>query len=476
MDAIMWQLDLASVKNLRMTAKSVARDCQSPGFTRFIANKTITLTEEGLNHIGDVAVHPVFGPCVRTIKLLVVFDDDSRWNWVYRKSRLNLGSESSSTLVNENLKLGEELIHREQQQTNLTTWLHEEAPQRLTVLFRQLGSLDILSLDTRTYQVTDRPNVPVCAVPDGSNWFRLWDRCPSALKIVLDSMRKSGVAISSLSAFDGNESFPVSGKIQSAALRKMVDSMIQEHHPKPIALKVRNLTLAFSTFTPKPVQADQLNMRSDANLICQPVAAGNTRAQHVQNYPGVADFLKLFPDLESLDLRMYNTLKGAPWSYSAVFQNIADEVRLPKLNCLVLRGIWTLEDSLDSFLKKHKTIEVLDLREVHITAGDVGWARILTRVATFPKLKKLHLEDLWDKNRHLVNLEPVNARFDGGMSFQTRGASGGKIVHTRDISMEEVKEGLCFKPSRALRSRGSSSLIAWLRNRRMLYGPPSVRS
>lgn len=193
------------------------------------------------------------------------------------------------------------------------------------------------------------------------------------------------------------------------------------------------------------------------------------------DFIGIAAFLSQTPNLEGLDLYMYNTLKGAPWAYDRVFAHIAKEVHLPKLKRLSLRGIRTTHDALLLFLCNHPEITDLDFREVHITGG--SWHTILKHFQSMHKLSRLHLENLWSGSQHLLDLEPTNPIFDDGVrdvsnSYPTK---DGSMIHTRDITVEELRQdgGINLIKTRGRRrGRGSRALMAWMRERRRAYGPP----
>lgn len=203
------------------------------------------------------------------------------------------------------------------------------------------------------------------------------------------------------------------------------------------------------------------------------IASSETRARADENFPGVAQFLLQTPNLEALDLYLYNTLEGAPWAYCSLFNHISETVHLPKLRRLTLRGIWAKMNSLLLFLRTHPDLTRIDLREVHVSGGT--WGPILKHLQSMPNLTELHLENLWSGSEHLLNLQPKDPVFDDenrvlGHYFPTR---RGTMVHTRDISVEELRSGLEFVKSRgSSRGKGSRHLMKWILQRKEDYGPP----
>lgn len=227
------------------------------------------------------------------------------------------------------------------------------------------------------------------------------------------------------------------------------------------------------TFVPPTTDVIFTSDGSMKHLPAVRIPTSEMQARAHENFPGVALFLRQTPNLEALDLFLYNTLEGAPWTYSNLFSHIAQTVHLPKLRRLTLRGIWTTPNSLLLFLRTHPDLTHIDLREVHVTGGT--WEPILKNLVSMPSLAELHLENLWSGSEHLLNLQPKNPVYDDkerapGRSYPTR---NGTMVHTRDISVEELKDGLEFVKSRgSSRGKGSRHLMKWIQQRKMEYGPP----
>lgn len=203
------------------------------------------------------------------------------------------------------------------------------------------------------------------------------------------------------------------------------------------------------------------------------ISTSETRARAEENFPGVAYFLHQTPNLEALDLYLYNTMEGAPWTYSNLFSYISKVVHLPKLRRLTLRGIWTAPNSLLLFLRNHPDLRHIDLREIHVIGGT--WQPILKHFQSMPNLAQLHLENLWSGSEHLLNLQPSNPVYGRedripGQFYPTR---NGTMIHTRDISAEEIRNGLEFVKSRgSSRGTGSRHLMRWIQQRKIDYGPP----
>lgn len=476
-DIILWQLDLPSIKNLRLTCKAAALKSQSPGFKRFFAHKTIELTQEDTTTTLALALHPEFGPAVKHLTMMVVVYDESRWAWAYRNSLRSISDVSEQAIQDVAEEL-DQVLRLSQMHETSSYWLDHMAVWDLGKLFNKLGRLDSLTLDTRTYQEIGSPDLSIRRVPEGMNWQKLWTCCTYGFRNVMLSVLNSDIKIEHLSLFDGKDAFPVSGKVQSEMLSLTATRILaaREGISTP-ASPVKNLTLGFSTLTDEVASYNQLDHHaSDLDFLCRPIPVSSPAVLDPDSLSGPGELLKLLPGLEGLDLRMYNTLDGTPTGNHRV---LAD-VRLSGLRRLTLRGLYTREAHILRLLRANRqSLESLDLREVHLGGHD-SWKvafRFLSRGGA-PQLRALHLEGLWDGAGALINLEPRDAAFDDGRrgrgaSFQTRG--GETLVHTRDIGMEELAGGLEFKTLSSQHGKGSGALRSWLRERKVLYGPPDSK-
>lgn len=238
---------------------------------------------------------------------------------------------------------------------------------------------------------------------------------------------------------------------------------------------IKSLQLGISTVTLVPSTSDIIFDRDGSMRHLEPIRipTSDIRTRADENFPGVAHFLQHTPNLESLDLYLYNTLEGAPWAYTNLFGHIAKVVHLPKLRRLTLRGIWTTPNSLLLFLRNHADLTHIDLREVHVSGGT--WEPILKHFQSMPNLAHLHLENIWSGSEHLLNLQPTNPVYASeeritGHWYPTR---HGMMLHTRDIGSEEIRDGLDFVKSRgSSRGKGSRHLMRWIKQRKVDYGPP----
>lgn len=514
LEMVIKSLDLSSMKNLRLTSNRMAKKCEGPTFTSFFNDITSELTETGVASTLALASHPVFGPAVKNLTLLVVFNDESRMALAYRMSRrhfyeLDDMRESAGQASDRALGDLDEFNRISQNNTESTIWLVNAAHLKLTELFQRLGSLDSLTLNTRTIQnievlgadgpPTDTPRLQSLKrlIPEG-NWQGLWTRCGYALRSAMFALANSDMEVETLSLFDGtalpSESHPnpISGKVQSSILSQVTRDMGSKS--RWWANPPKHLTLGFSTLTsPHEIppmrdpyahdwQQDPDDM--DRDLLCWPLDCDDPAARDLS---GPGDFLSLLaPDIESLDLRMYSTLSGVP--SSADSYNVLSGAALTNLRHLTLRGLWTREMDLVHLIETNAALlETVDLRGIRLAPWRPGtlvldsWDGVfdaLTEAKRRPgsRLRALRLESLQGPGHRLVNLEPVDPKFEQdarrgiGWSWETE--SHDTLVFAREIGMAELEHGLEFKRLRKWRARDSQELRWRLEHKRRMYGPP----
>ena len=97
--------------------------------------------------------------------------------------------------------------------------------------------------------------------------------------------------------------------------------------------------------------------------------------------------------LDAFDLHMMHTLKGPCTSYQKIFASIANDVKLPFLTQVFLRGLPSSEESLFKFVENHSNISDFNIREMDLTSG--SWKNVIQRLLQIPALIRLSLSNLW---------------------------------------------------------------------------------
>jgi hypothetical protein len=117
---------------------------------------------------------------------------------------------------------------------------------------------------------------------------------------------------------------------------------------------------------------------------------GDTMPQslHRENFPGISLLLQHMPNLQKLDLHMYQTLEYEAYDggsrlhyYEAVFKHIVDaRLQFRQLKTLILRGLCIDAEDLLTFMRHHSAIERLELHNTMLgpRPGYSGWNSVLT--------------------------------------------------------------------------------------------------
>jgi hypothetical protein len=204
--------------------------------------------------------------------------------------------------------------------------------------------------------------------------------------------------------------------------------------------------------------------------------------------------LKPMTKLDAFDLHMINGLKGPSTSYQKIFETIADEVKLPALTQVFVRGLPASEESMLKFIQNHPTIKDFNIREMHLTTG--SWKNVIHKLCKMPALARLSLSNLWDNdgffNREslvsklkfkaskltLQNLVQFKRADQDRMTDReeymrnTYPCLGGTRRHTRTFSREDIenlKAGLEFDDSDLDRQMGSPQFMRWYQLRQFEF-------
>ncbi|KAJ6445347.1 hypothetical protein O9K51_00106 [Purpureocillium lavendulum] len=178
------------------------------------------------------------------------------------------------------------------------------------------------------------------------------------------------------------------------------------------------------------------------------------------NFPGVALFLKQTPNIESLDLHMFQTLEYEAYDgasrlhfYSRVFKAMVDQnLELPRLRRLTLRGVCVNGDDLVAFMRRHPQVESLELHHVILCCRRLyaqlrSWKDVLREVC--------HPTITGKDNRSLVRVFCTDlCRAPGAGTVPT--TSAGHLAEnllgaTEHVTQHWIDKGWCDCPRKGTR-------------------------
>ncbi|MCJ1374993.1 hypothetical protein MMC20_006226 [Loxospora ochrophaea] len=338
-------LHVADIGRLRLTCRSLQSKSSGPHFKTFFFSRRTDLSLHNLQALADLANHEDFGPAVRNVvvvatayvrsKLERILELGTKDNIndhdpeLYGDLEMCTEEELAQTLLE--LKL---LSGREDEQVRLN--VAQVDVQILTKAMCKIGKLHSLSIEATVYEDLQDARAPHEVEGD---WKPIWAAASRTYDVVLTAMATSRIAVDrldvyskvwrcSVPTYDIGQSLP---RLKTSGLR---DSLAH----------LRVLSLSMSSGSDRPW------------------------ATYAENFSGPAGLLALTPELEELDLHLYNA--GHMGSiYDVVFDQRWADIPLPRLRKCTLRGIRIREDSLRQLLLSYATLEELELQSVHLTKG-----------------------------------------------------------------------------------------------------------
>lgn len=334
---------------------------------------------------------------------------------------------------------------------------------------RKVGSLAVLAVEAAVDQGFDDYVSPLSL----REWYPVWVRAAKVYQNAMLAIARSIVAIDSLRVFKDTQrcSIPTWN----------VNALMPALETAKFALAATHIKgFSLSVSTKVKTRAHKLTS-SHARL-----SEDDSEAVAEGNCPGVAHLLAQMPNLESLDLHLYNTLRGTATSYAKVFTPIADDVNLPFLRHCALRGIRCSGSSLLTFLRRHNDLSTLELHEIYLQSG--SWAAVFAHMGGMPQLQQVELYNLWGPEGGTVHLAPRNREWKADWdpscdeadvrkcSFPCVGRGGASArlqVYARSLTAEDIcNDRFEFAEGPTGRAMGSPQVMWWRQASREGYGPP----
>lgn len=485
-DKIAEDLDLDSIRNLRLACKALHDRSYGPRFRSYFETQQTDLSVKSLERLCQIARHSRLGSAVQSLVVLAVVYDTSEIDHLLETGRRRVFEQQGVFSITTEPTATEELDEAKKNREQLCALMQEQQAvirnesgfQLLADALRSLGKLAILEVEAAVVQEPGKYGT----ASSTCEWHRVWVRATQVYRTVTLAIAGSGIAVDALHFYkssrkcsvptwDVNEHMPALESAGFAQAAKHIKSISLSVSTK-VETDYRKIADARANLSEVDRAYFEADMGSDAGLLSEDdlsvVAEGN--------FPGVARLLKPMSNLERLELHLYKTLRGGTASYSKVFSCIADDVVLPSLRHVILRGLDCEEASMLAFLHTHDTILTLEMREIHFVSG--SWASIFAHLCTMPSLQEVTLQNIWGPNR-MTSLAPRSPpREVGDREWSTKSHSfpclgGGSMVHTRTFSRAEMeKEKFEFAKRPNGRQLGSPDFHRWITSRRAEYGPP----
>ncbi len=458
-------LDLESIKSLRLTCKSLS--APSFRFRHFVAKQSTDLTAPSLQQQNELASHPVLGPLVRELVVVaVVYDTSELERMIETKRRVVVKVQgpifhsSEPACTKEELRRAKEDLQWMRGQQKIQEQQGNNITDVLTSLFQKYGRLESIVLDAC---LVKEPGTRLPA-NKSSRWALVMIQATEVYRSVMAAMAESQVSTAKLNVF---------GDTQRCSVQS-IDITAHMAQLNKINLEcIKHFSLSFATRCKLDVWQHRTDEGSRAEVAFREdqYDADDPEATVEDNFFGIPELLKKMPNLEHLELFMLHTFKqGGTNECASIITKIAEDVHFPHLSKLIIRGLPATEAALRKFFTNHSKITHLELHEVSIAPD--SWRDILASLPTTLKLSYLKLSNLWAE-RGLFNLTPKNPpagsmRIDYRPNRWSYPCQGGSMIHTREFT--DVEEGgLKFTETRLGRQLGSPAAMNWSRKRHLEY-------
>ena len=496
-EIILTYLDLGSIKALRLVHRTFSERSIGPYFLSFLRQPDTDLSEHSLKSLRALALHPRLKLNVHTLTIRAACFDSSEAKKILKTKRKTITESHGAFMISEREECSPEELSEVQADLD---WV--KAHRNIQNAESQEAVIDCLQSALRQFQELGAIRLDVAVVCGKRKKMqaqrvkqrRLRERASQTLYIALAAVVRSRVSVRELDIYRDTLAYDVPIEDITSYI-----SSFSGDDLRVIGASIETLKLSMSMKDEKePEETDAKDIDSDdtdkeetqdKGKTPESDKASGTQTASEDEMPGIASLFQVSPNLHRLDLHLRGGSTDQSSDMSArLFTAIADNTISPLLQDFSLAGFTLTEKSLLPFLKKHPTIQRLDLEEIHMMDG--SWTPIFDHLSTqMPDLADLRLSTIlgivYQRPQHaiwhidteeedielygLLNLCPVWApknSTDRGVGYPRL---GGRLIHTREFNAEELRKGLRFRPRPSGRSLGSPDVMRWMRRRQALY-------
>ncbi|KAK0621962.1 hypothetical protein B0T17DRAFT_535477 [Bombardia bombarda] len=433
-DIVLQNLSLSSLKNLRLTSKTLAAACNHHRFLRFIENQTTDLSTQSLQSLATLAAHPL-GRGVKHLTLLAAVYDKS---WLERIVQTKLIPQNSSSGM---IQLTTSSVATEEQISqyiNELEWLKEKKKEleeasddsitdSLVAILQKFEVLNCLKLEATVILRQGRKQGSTTT--NFRDWRMGWEHAARTFRITMRALVRSKATVEKLTVLRDTKRCGVA--------------------PRHIAAQVQGL------------QAGDLKGIKEFALC---IGIGSV-AEENEHHAAAADLIGAMPNLEALDVQFFmaHRIDSERELSESIFGSIASEAHLPCLQRCRLRGVRTRQDTLVELITSRPNIRDLELDELDLhDSPDVGEV-LQALIKSLPSLTRARLSNLWGA-KGLMNLNPrggSRALEENRKGWSVRCTVGGDMVHTIVLEGDELKADIKFRPAPGGRMLGSLRQHKW---------------
>ncbi|KAE8149488.1 hypothetical protein BDV25DRAFT_140745 [Aspergillus avenaceus] len=404
---------------LRLTCKQLSQLCLGPTFVRAVRNQKIQLTEESLDSLEGLASHPMLGPVVKGLTIIVRAHDLERLH----RARGNKTSKVAPSVADDS----EDEAFWDRQDIHWTAHIGdkeiETVPNHLVVdkleaIFRNLKHLDYVRMWAEFHHV--HPFQWYEIRPNRMPWIR--KRTSRAYYLTMLAIVRSNVFITSLEIFSAPP-FTIDYAISPRALIAPFQHVLDQE----VTASFENLQLC--VYDSNCANPDN----PDINL-----ELTTARGYTVSEARALLSFLRSISQIRSLSLSLGCYLVHLTWprTFDGAIdtERITSYINVPLLVRCKLHNMQVYASILVVFLKKALQLKELELENLKMREGT--WTGVFAFIEQqMPGLERLKLDHLQSHSCHTISVRPV-------WDHQT----GYKAVARREFDADGIKRGLRFEP------------------------------
>jgi len=282
-------------------------------------------------------------------------------------------------------------------------------------------------------------------------WSVQWPLAFQTYEQLLTAITFSGVHIDNFSIFKSSwkSSIPTHEITMPLVRRLETDGLAA------VSTQLKGYTMSLAMTAPTSKLEPEENIPEEMGYPgTQSPTSYNELSNAKADFEGVSSLLRLMPNLELLDVKLYPAVMSLDLEagYDSFLPTLLqDNWYLPRLRELRLLGVLATQEALQEFILRHAaTLQVLSLENVVLISG--SWEPIFATLSQqTTSLTSLRLSLLGvGEHRIGVNLEPVDRDLDDKDESIRHGVYNlGRDLnfwHERCIEEDEIRKGLRFRP------------------------------
>jgi len=319
------------------------------------------------------------------------------------------------------------------------------------------------------------PNTTLTPEVGWTNWYPVWMRASLTYCIAMEAIVISGVELKTLIVYQQTPrcSVPLYDIATNIEMLDSDDVKNAGKHIEQLSLSISNKVTTGATERPPrvPMACHEVAWyRKRRPVITYITSLGEKHSSEDEKFDGLARFLKLTPNLKSLEMHFYNTASGQFIGSQSIFEALKNEVILPSLRKCSVGGIFTSENSLIQFVSNRPQITDLTLSNITILSGgsrDPIFGHLGQRR---PGLERLYLSHLRSSGQRTINLHPVWD--DRSRELGENQRLGIHFVHSKVFDSNDIMKGLEFRPMPTRPFQAFYSAYRYFRSVRMRCRSP----